>query len=82
MYIGEFSLPNPSECWTKNTTFPVKLYKPVPDNSLVAVTGSNGVQKVVLAMNAVGTFGYKSAALRYASVVEINEQFWVVSAEC
>jgi hypothetical protein len=82
MYIGEFEISTYSGCWKKNTTYPVTLYKPGEDGALVVVQATNGGPKIVYAMNAVGTFGYKSAALRYVSIVEINETYWVVSAEC
>ena len=82
MYIGEFFLPEMSDCWPKNQTYPVTLYKPGEDGSIVALTNENGSPKIVLVMNVIGTFGYKSAALRYVSVVKINEQYFAVSAEC
>lgn len=82
MYIGAFKLENPALCWLKNTPYPVQLYKPGPDGALVAVRNENGGPKIVLVNNVIGTFGYKSAAFRYVSVVEINEQYFAISAEC
>jgi hypothetical protein len=82
MYIGEYNMFNIDDYWPKNTTRAVALWKPGPDNTLVAVPGAGGGQKVVLAMNTVGTFGYKSATSRYCSIVEINQTYWVISAEC
>jgi hypothetical protein len=82
MYIGEFYLQYMSDCWPKNTIYPVTLYKPGEDGSLVALTAENGGPKIVFVTNVIGTFGYKSAAFRYVSVVKINEQYFAISAEC
>jgi hypothetical protein len=82
MYIGEFIMTSIDDVWPKSTTRAVLLWKAAAGNTLVAVRDAEGGQKTVLAMNNIGTFGYKSAASRYCSVVEINTTYWVVSAEC
>lgn len=83
MYIGEFIMTNIADTWPKNTTRAVLLWKPGVDNTLVSVPDpEGGGQKVVLAMNTLGTFGYKSAVSRYCSIAEINSTYWVMSAEC
>ena len=83
MYIGEFDMFDTADVWPKNTTYPVKLWKPGADRSLVAVPNSDGTgQKTVMAMNVIGTFAYKYAEQRFCMITEINGTYWAVSAEC
>jgi hypothetical protein len=82
MYIGSFVQTGVGDVWVKNTSYPVTLWTGTEGNHLTPVLDENGSPQIVFAMNILGTFGYKYAAVRYVMLTKIGETYWVLGAEC
>lgn len=85
MYIGQFQMAYVTDIWGKNDYWQVHLFTAGPDNTLKPVVDPddpNGGQKIVWAFNPVSTIAYRDAANRYVMITEMNDTYWVVSAEC
>lgn len=82
MYIGSFVQYSVADVWIKNSSYPVALWTGTAGNHLTPVLDEEGSQQIVFAMNVLGTFGYKYAAVRYVMLTRIGDTYWVLGAEC